>query len=43
LGLGAMLIGSTLTLVWVRRKVKLALAEDLAVYEPPTQTSYHQM
>jgi uncharacterized protein len=34
LGLGAMLIGSTLTLVWVRRKVKLALAEDLAVYEP---------
>jgi membrane protease YdiL (CAAX protease family) len=34
LGLGAMLVGSLLTLVWVRRKGKLALAKDLAVYEP---------
>jgi uncharacterized protein len=36
LGLGAMLVGSVLTLVWVRRKGKLSLAEDLAVYEPRT-------
>lgn len=34
LGLGAMLVGGVLTLVWVRRKGKLALAEYLTVYEP---------
>lgn len=34
LGLGAMLVGSVLIVLWVRRKGKLALAEDLAVYEP---------
>jgi uncharacterized protein len=33
LGLGAMLVGSVLTVLWVRRKGKLALAEELAVYE----------
>ncbi|MBW6466368.1 MAG: CPBP family intramembrane metalloprotease [Brevefilum sp.] len=37
LGLGAMLVGSVLTVLWVRRKGKLALAEDLAVYEPRTR------
>lgn len=34
LGLGAMLIGSVLIFLWVRRKGKLALAEDLAIYAP---------
>jgi uncharacterized protein len=37
LGLGAMLVGSVLTVLWVCRKGKLALAKDLAVYEPRTR------
>jgi uncharacterized protein len=42
LGLGAMLVGSVLIFVWVHRKGKLALAEDLAIYEPRTRLSDHQ-
>jgi len=42
LGLGAMLVGSVLILIWVRRKGKLTLAEDLAIYEPRTWFSDHQ-
>jgi uncharacterized protein len=42
LGLGAMLVGSVLTLLWVRRKGQLALAEDLAVYEPPSRDAEQQ-
>jgi uncharacterized protein len=32
LGVGAMLVGSVLIILWVRRKGKVALAEDLAIY-----------
>ncbi len=43
LGLGAMLIGCVLIIFWVRWKGKLALAEELAVYEPRINRADYQI
>jgi len=40
LGLGAMLLGGLLTLVWIRRRGKLSLKTDLAEYSPPRKVDF---
>jgi hypothetical protein len=43
IGLLAMVIGSILTLLWVRRRGKLAFQEDLAVFDPLPRVAVNQL